>query len=96
MSADHQKIGAVVCPNRPERAIIDATKRWALREEWVLGTSVPALVTVGEVARHLRVKRSTVHEWAQAGKIPAAKVGRLCRFHREEIDTWVRKGGSSS
>ena len=58
-----------------------------------MGTSAPALLTVEEVARYLRVKRSTVYEWAQTGKIPAAKVGRLWRFHREEIDTWVRNGG---
>jgi len=51
------------------------------------------LMTVEEVAAYLRVRPSSVYEWAKAGKMPAAKVGRLWRFHREEIDLWVREGG---
>ena len=51
------------------------------------------LMTAEEVARYLRVRLPTVYEWARTGKIPAAKAGRLWRFHREEIDRWVRNGG---
>ena len=58
-----------------------------------MGASEPDLLTVEEVAQYLRVKRSSVYEWAQAGKIPAAKIGRLWRFHRGEIEAWVRRGG---
>lgn len=50
-------------------------------------------MTVEEVAKYLRVRPSTIYEWAKEGKIPAAKVGRLWRFHEEEIETWVRNGG---
>ena len=50
-------------------------------------------MTVEEVAEYLRVKPSSVYEWAKNGKMPAAKVGRLWRFHRDEIDEWVRNGG---
>jgi len=48
------------------------------------------LITVEEVAKYLRVKRSTVYEWAKEGKIPAVKVGRLWRFDREETEAWVK------
>lgn len=51
------------------------------------------VMTVEEVAEYLRVTSYSIYEWAKAGKMPAAKVGRLWRFHREEIDTWVRNGG---
>jgi len=51
------------------------------------------VMTVEEVAEYLRVTSSSIYEWAKAGKMPAAKVGRLWRFHREEIDAWMRKGG---
>jgi len=51
------------------------------------------IMTVEEVAEYLRVRPSSVYEWAKTGKMPAAKVGRLWRFHREEIDAWVRNGG---
>ena len=52
------------------------------------------LLTVDEVADFLRVKPSTVYEWAKTGKIPARRVGRLWRFSREEIEIWTRAGGS--
>ncbi|MGC9455789.1 MAG: helix-turn-helix domain-containing protein [Phycisphaerae bacterium] len=55
----------------------------------------PSLMTVEEVAEFLRVRPSTVYDWAKDGKIPASKVGRLWRFHRDEIDEWVRNGGAS-
>lgn len=49
------------------------------------------LMTVEEVAEYLRVKVPTVYEWAKEGKIPAAKVGRLWRFERDDIDAWVQE-----
>jgi len=56
--------------------------------------SVPSeLLTVDEVADFLRVKPSTVYEWAKQGKIPASKVGRLWRFSRKDVEAWVRNGG---
>jgi len=52
------------------------------------------LLTVEEVADFLRVKPSTVYEWAKQGKIPASKVGRLWRFSKQDIEAWVRNGGA--
>jgi excisionase family DNA binding protein len=49
------------------------------------------LLVVDEVADFLRVKSSTVYEWAKNGKIPARKVGRLWRFSREDIEVWMRE-----
>ena len=51
------------------------------------------LLTVQEIAKYLRVKPSTVYEWAKNGKMPAAKVGRLWRFDREKVEAWVQNGG---
>lgn len=51
----------------------------------------PQLMTVNDVADYLRVKPSTVYEWAGSGKLPGVKVGRLWRFERTEIEKWVRK-----
>ncbi len=49
------------------------------------------LMTVEEVAEYLRVKVSTVYQWAKEGKIPASKVGRLWRFDPNEVEAWVRQ-----
>lgn len=45
-----------------------------------------------EVADYLRIKPSTVYEWAKKGNIPAIKMGRLWRFGIEEIEAWVKNG----
>jgi len=51
----------------------------------------PQLMTVDDVADYLRIKASTVYEWAASGKLPGVKVGRLWRFERSEIEKWVRE-----
>ena len=51
----------------------------------------PQLMTVEDVAEYLRVKPSTVYEWASSSKLPGVKVGRLWRFERSEIEKWVRE-----
>lgn len=49
------------------------------------------LLTFDEVKKYLRVSSSTLYRMAQAGKIPASKVGRAWRFKKERIDAWLDK-----
>ena len=42
------------------------------------------VMTVTEVAKMLKVCRNTVYEYVKAGKIPAAKMGKL-RFTRRQV-----------
>ena len=49
------------------------------------------VMTVSEVAKYLRIPKSSVYKLAQEGKIPCQKVGRHWRFHR----TGLEKGLSS-
>ena len=51
------------------------------------------LLTFDEVKKYLRVSSSTLYRMAQAGKIPASKVGRAWRFKKEKIDAWLDKQG---
>lgn len=48
------------------------------------------IMTAQEVADYLRLAEATVYKLAQAGEIPAVKVGRAWRFKRELIDKWLR------
>lgn len=54
--------------------------------------SVPTgeIMTTQEVAEYLRLTEATIYKLAQAGEIPAMKVGRAWRFKRELIDEWFR------
>ena len=53
-------------------------------------------LSLEEIALHLGVKKDTVYKWLAAKKIPAHKVGRLWKFSKPEIDTWVKSGKASS
>jgi len=49
------------------------------------------IMTLEEVAKYLKVKRQTIYNWAQAGKIPAAKIGKEWRFRKSVIDRWFNQ-----
>ncbi len=49
------------------------------------------IMTAQEVAQYLRLAEATVYKLAQAGEIPAVKVGRAWRFKKELIDEWFRE-----
>jgi len=50
---------------------------------------------VEEIATHLGVSKETVYRWLERGKIPAHRLGRLWRFHKAEVDDWVKRGGGA-
>lgn len=62
--------------------------------------SVPSLpvqdrwLSVEELAGYLGIKRDTIYKWITRRGMPAHKVGRLWKFKREEVDTWVRSGAA--
>lgn len=47
------------------------------------------ILTVEETAELLRIPLSSVYKLAQQGKIPAQKVGRHWRFHRDTLINWI-------
>ncbi len=48
--------------------------------------SLPAVLTVKQVAEALAVTTSTVYRWAKDGTLPSVKVGETVRFRRDEIE----------
>jgi excisionase family DNA binding protein len=46
-------------------------------------------VTVGEVARQLRVSNMTVYRLINAGEIPALRIGRSYRLRVEDVDAYL-------
>lgn len=51
-------------------------------------------LSVDEIASYLGIKRDTVYKWIGEKSMPAHKIGRLWKFKKDEIDQWVRGGGS--
>jgi len=46
-------------------------------------------VTVGEVARQLRVSNMTVYRLINAGELPALRIGRSYRLRAEDVDAYL-------
>jgi excisionase family DNA binding protein len=59
-------------------------------------TASPEVMTAQELASYLRLAEATIYRLAQAGEIPAVKIGRSWRFKKALIDEWFRSGASSS
>ncbi len=52
--------------------------------------SADEILTVMDVARFLRVPKSTVYKLARVGELPASKIGKHWRFLRRDIHDWLR------
>jgi excisionase family DNA binding protein len=50
-----------------------------------------AVMTIEELSKYLKISRSTLYKLAQEGKLPAQKVGRHWRFHKEAVDEWLKQ-----
>jgi excisionase family DNA binding protein len=49
----------------------------------------PALLTIEEAARYLRLSRAKVYAMAQRGDMPSVRMGRSVRIRRERLDAWL-------
>jgi excisionase family DNA binding protein len=50
------------------------------------------LLTIDEVAAHLRVSRKTLYNWRAIGTGPHGfRVGRTVRYRRESVERWLRE-----
>ncbi len=60
-----------------------------------------AILTIPEVAALLRISEKSAYKLAQAGELPAFKVGNQWRLRRVELDAWIddqrrRPGGPAA
>ena len=54
------------------------------------------ILTVGQLAKLLQVSTKTVERACLRGEIPAFKVGRLWRFDRAIISSWIQESSRGS
>ncbi len=52
------------------------------------------VMTAQQAADFLQTSRDTLLRQAREGLIPAAKLGREWRFRREDLDAWLKAGGT--
>ncbi len=49
------------------------------------------VMTIQEVAEHLKVGTKTIYSLVQRGHLPGFKVGGQWRFRRKDIEKWVEE-----
>ena len=48
------------------------------------------VMTLPEVAEYLRIPSSTIYKLSREGALPAQKIGRNWRYHKDVIDEWLK------
>ncbi len=54
------------------------------------------IMTADQVADLLQVSRDMVYQRAAYDELPGRKIGRIGRFVRDEVENYVRRGGSEA
>ncbi len=47
------------------------------------------MMTTGEIAKYLRVSRSTIYRLVKQGEIPVSRISKHLRFRKDVIDCWL-------
>jgi excisionase family DNA binding protein len=47
-------------------------------------------MNIDELADYLRLKKQTIYNWLNQGKISGIKVGGVWRFERREVEAWLK------
>lgn len=55
------------------------------------GSGVPAMLTVPEAARLLRISRTLAYELAGLGELPSVRFGRAIRVPRRALEDWIAR-----
>jgi len=74
---------------------------WAHAASWCAATAKERshlmeaeVLTLHEAADYLRVHPRTLRLKAVEGIVPGAKVGRVWRFHKQQLEQWLLDGGA--
>lgn len=53
-------------------------------------------LSLADAARYLGLSRKTLYSWAEKGTMPAYKVGRVWRFDKSELDSFVKRPAATT
>ena len=51
---------------------------------------MPEVLSLEEACQFLKLAKPTLYKYARVGDVPAFKMGRVWKFHRESLDQWMR------
>jgi len=50
-----------------------------------------SVMTIDELSAYLKIAKSTLYKLGQEGRFPGHKVGRHWRFHKDAVDSWLKR-----
>jgi excisionase family DNA binding protein len=56
-------------------------------------TTDTAYLTYEQAARYCNVERTTIYRAMKAGRLKVSGPGSAVRFHRDDLDSWMRNRG---
>jgi excisionase family DNA binding protein len=62
------------------------------KELRMAGKEADDVMTIDELAAYLKLSKSSLYQFARAGKVPGVKIGQQWRFQKSAIDEWMRTG----
>lgn len=73
------------------------TKKWSVRQELKDMAGIEdRWLSVEEICKYLGVSSDTVYRWIDRCGMPAHRMGRLWKFKKDQVDTWIEAGGAST
>ena len=48
-------------------------------------------LSVKELSEYLGIPKHTIYSWTSMKRIPYVKIGRLLRFDKNKIDSWLKE-----
>ena len=81
----------------PEEATVKKTVKKKAVKKPVKNTAVSKLpqdvwLSTTQVCKWLQVDKDWLYDQVRKNEIPCVKVGRLLRFHRQELTAWIESG----
>lgn len=64
-------------------------------EDKMDNTYTDGWIGIDEAAKYMDVTKDTVRNWIKKTDIPAHKIGKLWKFKRSELDSWIKSGNSA-
>jgi excisionase family DNA binding protein len=52
---------------------------------------MPEVLSFEEACQFLKLSKPTLYNYVRRGDVPAFKMGRVWKFHRESLDDWLKK-----
>jgi excisionase family DNA binding protein len=65
-----------------------------MRSSIVVDTDEDRWLSINEICKYLGVSNDTVYKWIGKSGMPAHRMGRLWKFKKKEVDSWVKSGGA--